>query len=65
MDNNMAQDRLIGVKDVMQIYGVGKDTAMLWLGMKSCPTMPRKKGAPYLVSETAFREWVMRGGKKA
>lgn len=65
MDNNIREDRLIGVKDVMKIYGVGKDTATCWLTQKTCPTLPRRKGAPYLVSEIAFREWVMRGGKKA
>lgn len=62
---NDTQDRLIGVREVMEIFGVGKDTATSWLKSKSCPTLPRRKGAPYLVSETAFREWIMRGGKKA
>ena len=65
MDGKITQDRLIGVKDVMEIYGVGKDTATLWLCQKSCPTLPRRKNAPYLVSAAAFHEWIMRGGKKA
>ena len=58
------QDRLIGVKDVMSMYGVGKDTAMRWLSMKTCPTLPRTKYAPYLVSETAFKAWIQKGGKR-
>lgn len=57
------QDRLIGVREICEIFGVGKDTATSWLNEKSCPTLPRRKGAPYLVSESALRAWIQKGGK--
>lgn len=57
------EDRIIGIKEVMALCGVGKDTATLWLSQKSCPTLPRRKGAPYKVSEQAFMAWLQRGGK--
>lgn len=51
---------LIGVKEVMKIAGVGRHTAMQYLNTKGCPTMPRVKGAPYLVDEDAFKKWMRR-----
>lgn len=51
---------LIGIKEVMRIAGVGRHTATQYLANKTCPTMPRVKGAPYLVDEEAFKKWLRR-----
>lgn len=49
--------KLIGVKEVQQMLGVGKAKAVEFLSMKDCPTLPRKKNEPYRVREEAFVEW--------
>ena len=49
---------LIGVKEVMGIFGVGRPTATRILQSKKCPTLPRKKNAPYLVQKDAFMRFI-------
>ena len=54
---------IIGIEDVMKLYSIGRHTATRYLSMKSCPTMPRRKGQKYQVERHAFEEWLRNGGK--
>lgn len=51
---------LIGIEDVMKMLGIGRVTATRLLNTDGCPTLPRKKGSPYLVEKEAFVRWLTR-----
>lgn len=57
MDKDSMQ--LIGIRDVMAMLGVGRPTATWLLQQEDCPTLPRVKGAPYLVEKEAFTRWLI------
>ena len=49
--------RLMGIKDVMQMTGVGRPMATRLLREPTCPTLSRHKNQRYLVEEGAFIKW--------
>lgn len=53
---------LIGLKDVMELLGVGEKTATHILNMEGCPVLPRKKGQKFRVPKAAFVKWWEGGG---
>ena len=52
---------LIGIKEVMAILDVGRETATAILNMPSCPCLPRRKGQTFRVPKEAFLEWIRSG----
>lgn len=59
MDNTI---KLLGVNDVMSIYGVGRKKAMELMD-RSGLMVPRHKGQRLLVHTAAFDEWMSRAFK--
>ncbi len=53
---------IIGVKDVMEMLGVGKKVATHILNMPGCPVLPREKGEKFRVPKAAFIAWWEGGG---
>lgn len=50
---------LIGIKDIMKLYGVGRPTATEW-AEASGAAMPRRKGQTYRVNRERFESWLRR-----
>ena len=50
---------LLGIKEIMQLLGVGRPKATYLLTQPGCPTLPRRKGMPYLVEKEAFIKWLV------
>lgn len=50
---------LLGVSDIMKLLGVGRPKATYLLNQPGCPTLPRRKGMPYLVEKEAFIKWLV------
>ncbi len=54
----MENERLLGVKDLMTLLGVGKPKVMQILTTPGCPTWPRNgKNSPWLVPYGEFTRW--------
>ncbi len=49
--------RIIGIKDVMEMTGLGRPTVTQMLREPTCPTLPRSKNRTYRVEEGAFLLW--------
>ena len=61
MNNNTI--RLLGVSDVMSIYGIGRKKATE-LMVKSGTMIPRTKGQRLLVHTASFDAWMSRSFKE-
>lgn len=55
--------QLIGIGEVMTMLGIGRPTATRLLQQEDCPTLPRRKGMPYLVEKEAFIRWLVNSKK--
>ena len=53
-------DQLLGVKDLMELLGVGKAQVMKILAMPGCPMLPRGKNEIYRVPYGKFKTWFWR-----
>lgn len=53
---------IIGLKEVMEMLGVGKKLATHILNIPGCPVLPRKKNEKFRVPKAAFIEWWEEGG---
>ena len=49
---------VLGVKDIMQKYGLTRYTVTKLLHMQGCPLVARKKGESYKVHAEAFDKWL-------
>lgn len=49
---------IIGMKEIMNDYGLSRATATAYLNMKSCPTLPRKKNSPYKILRSRWEKWL-------
>lgn len=49
--------RILGVKDDMEITGLGRPTVTRMLKDPTCPTLPRSKNETIRVEEGAFLLW--------
>jgi len=49
--------RILGVKDVMKMTGLGRPTVTRMLKDPTCPTLPRNKNETIRVEEGKFLLW--------
>lgn len=49
---------IIGINDVMQLYGFSRKEATRLLNMKGCPVLPRGSGQPYRIVKEEFEQWL-------
>lgn len=49
---------VIGVKDIMKLYGFTNKEVYALLSTKGCPVLPRKEGAPFKVIKDEFERWL-------
>ena len=49
---------IIGMKEIMSDYGLSRATATAYLNMRSCPTLPRRKNAPYRILRSRWEKWL-------
>ncbi len=49
--------KIIGVKEVMDLTGLGRPTVTKLLRDPECPTLPRHKNESYRVEINAFTKW--------
>lgn len=54
---DVVQKEIIGVKEVMEIYGIPRRTAVMYL-MQSKLVLPRVKNQKIRVHRKAFDEWL-------
>jgi len=45
---------IIGLREVMELTGLGKKAAIKLLKNKNCPLLPRKRGQKYLINKASF-----------
>ena len=49
---------ILGLKDVMDMYGFSRKEATRLLNTKGCPVLPRESGQPYRVVQEEFEHWL-------
>ena len=49
---------IIGLKDVMQLYGLSRKQATRLLNTKGCPVLPRRDGDNYRIIQDEFEQWL-------
>ena len=49
---------IIGMKEIMELYGFSRKEATRLLNTKGCPLLPRKSGWPYRVVKESFEDWL-------
>lgn len=50
--------RIIGINDVIALYGFSRKEATRLLNIKGCPVLPRKSGQPYRIVQEEFENWL-------
>lgn len=54
----MATITIIGLKDVMELYGLSRKQATRLLNTKGCPLLPREDGMNYRIVKEEFEQWL-------
>ena len=49
---------VIGLKDVIELYGFSRKEATRLLNTRGCPVLPRESGQPYRVVQEEFERWL-------
>ena len=49
---------IIGIGDVMKLYGFSRKEATRLLNTKGCPVLPRGSGQPYRIVKEEFETWL-------
>ena len=49
---------IIGIADVMMLYGFSRKEATRLLNTKGCPLLPRESGMPYRIIKDEFETWL-------
>lgn len=49
---------IIGVKDIISLYGFSSKETYKLLSTKGCPVLPREAGAPYRLIKDEFEKWL-------
>ena len=49
---------IIGMTEIMQLYGFTRKEATKLLSIRGCPVLPREKGAPYRLIKDEFEKWL-------
>ena len=54
--------QILGVQDLIELYGFGRDELYHLLQTKGCPVLPRQRHGLYRVIKDEFEKW-LRGRK--
>lgn len=49
---------IIGMKEIMELYGFSRKEATRLLNTRGCPVLPRESGWPYRVVKGEFEKWL-------
>lgn len=49
---------IIGIKEVMGLYGFSRKEATRLLNTRGCPVLPRESGMPYRIVKEEFEQWL-------
>ncbi len=49
---------VIGIKDVIELYGFSRKEATRLLNTRGCPVLPRESGMPYRIIKDEFENWL-------
>lgn len=49
---------IIGLKDIMELYGLSRKQATRLLNTKGCPVLPRRDGDNYRIVQEEFETWL-------
>lgn len=49
---------VIGIKDIMSLYGFNSKETYKLVNTKGCPVLPREPGAPYKLIKDEFEAWL-------
>lgn len=50
--------KIIGMKEICDLYGFTRKEATKLLNTKGCPLLPREFCAPYKTVQTEFEQWL-------
>lgn len=50
--------QIIGIDDILELYGFTRKEATRLLHIKGCPVLPRVDGAPYRIIKDEFERWL-------
>lgn len=50
--------KIIGLRDVMDLYGFSRKQATRLLNTKGCPVLPRRDGDNYRLIQDEFEQWL-------
>lgn len=49
---------IIGMNEILELYGLSRKEATKLLNTKGCPVLPRGSGEPYRVIQEEFERWL-------
>lgn len=49
---------IIGIRDVVELYGFSRKEATRLLNTRGCPVLPRESGQPYRLVKDEFEQWL-------
>lgn len=49
---------VIGIRDVIELYGFSRKEATRLLNTRGCPVLPRESGQPYRIIKDEFENWL-------
>lgn len=49
---------ILGMDDVMRLYGFSRKEATRLLNTRGCPVLPRESGQPYRIIQEEFEQWL-------
>lgn len=49
---------VIGIRDIIELYGFSRKEATRLLNTRGCPVLPRESGQPYRVIKDEFERWL-------
>ena len=49
---------VIGIRDVIELYGFSRKEATRLLNTRGCPVLPRESGQPYRIIKDEFEGWL-------
>lgn len=49
---------IIGIKDIIELYGLNETEVYKLVQTKGCPVLPRKRGGPYRIIKDEFETWL-------
>lgn len=49
---------IIGMNEILELYGFSRKEATRLLNTKGCPVLPRESGQPYRIVKDEFEQWL-------